>query len=157
MPVLKTASICFALLVCLGEVHAQTGTTTAAGHYFRGGSPRTPQRQPRRPVPQPMDVSTAGKPFQNIHRDPTLSPYLSLDLVRDDGTALPGYYAFYQPQRQQQQANEAQEARLRRLQQQLRTATAKGSITRNVSGGMPTTGSSSQFMNLGGYYPNLVK
>lgn len=102
-----------------------------------------------------MDTSVSGKPFRNLYREPTLSPYLALDLVNDEGSGLPNYYAFYQPQQQQRQANEAQKVRIRRLQQQLRTATAKGAVTRNLSGGMPTTGSSSQFMNLGGYYPGL--
>ena len=102
-----------------------------------------------------MDISGRGKPFENLYRQPTLSPYLALDLLDDSGTGLPNYYAFYQPQQQQQQANEAQEARIRRLQQQLRLATATGAISRNPSGGMPTTGTSSQFMNLGGYFPNL--
>ena len=144
------------LAVALATVaNAQTGTSTAAGRYFSGGNTMMPQQTVRRPAPEPMDVSGSGKPFKNLYREPTLSPYLSLDLLNDEGTGVPNYYAFYQPQRQQQRANEAQEARIRRLQQQLRTATAKGAVNRNISGGMPTTGSSSQFMNLGGYYPGL--
>jgi hypothetical protein len=159
MSALKTASFCFALLFLTGEFAAaanpQGGTSTAAGRYFRSGRTIMPHQPARRPAPVPMDVSGTGKPFKNLYREPTLSPYLSLDLLNNEETGVPNYYAFYQPQRRQQQANEAQEAQIRRLQQQLHTATAKGAVTRNLSGGMPTTGSSSQFMNLGGYYPGL--
>jgi hypothetical protein len=159
MSALKSASFCFALLFMAGEIaiaaNPQAGNTTAASRFFGRGRTIMPHLPARRPAPEPMDVSVGGKPFQNIYREPTLSPYLALDLLNDDGSGVPNFYAFYQPQRQQQQANEAQEARIRRLQQQLRTATAKGAVTRNLSGGMPTTGSSSQFMNLGGYYPDL--
>ncbi len=161
MSALKTLSFCFALLYLTGEFAAaanpQAGVSTAAGRYF-GGSKTFMSYQPARrpaPAPQPMDISGRGKPFKNLNRQPTLSPYLTLDLLNDDGTGLPNYYAFYQPLRQQQQANEAQEVRIRRLQQQLRVATATDTISGNSSGGMPTTGTSSQFMNLGGYFPGL--
>ena len=159
MSSIKSSSFFLALLFLASsvatEANAQSGTSTAAGRYFQGGNPIMPHQPLRRPAPEPVDTSTSGKPFKNLFREPTLSPYLSLDLVNDSGTGLPNYYAFYQPQRQQQQANEAQEARIRSLQQQLRTSTAKGAVSRNLTGGMPTTGSSSQFMNLGGYYPHL--
>ncbi len=161
MSALITSSFCFAMLFLTGEFAAaanpQEGMSTAAAKYFGGRNTIMPYRPARRPAtaPQPMDISVSGKPFKNLYREPTLSPYLTLDLLNDDGTGLPNYYAFYQPQRQQQQANEAQEARIRRLQQQLRLATATGAISGNPSGGMPTTGTSSQFMNLGGYFPGL--
>ena len=166
MSALKTSLFCFALMFLTGDfavaANPRIGMSTAASRYFGGGNtimPHQPARRPA-PAPQPMDITGRGKPFHGLYRQPTLSPYLTLDLVNDDGTGLPNYYAFYQPQRQQQQANEAQEARIRRLQQQLSTATATGEISRNPtsknpSSGMPTTGTSSQFMNLGGYYPGL--
>lgn len=159
MTALKATSFCFALLFLAGGIstaaNPRAGMSTAASRYFGGANTIVPQPRPRRPAPEPMDTSVSGKPFRNLYREPTLSPYLALDLVNDEGSGLPNYYAFYQPQQQQRQANEAQKVRIRRLQQQLRTATAKGAVTRNLSGGMPTTGSSSQFMNLGGYYPGL--
>jgi hypothetical protein len=167
MSALKTLSFCFALLFLTVEFAAaanpQAGVSTAAGTYF-GGSNTFIRYQPARrsaPAPQPMDISGRGKPFENLYRQPTVSPYLALDLLNDEGTGLPNYYAFYKPQQERQQANEAQEARIRRLQQQLRMTTAAGAISRNSSisrissGGMPTTGTSSQFMNLGGYFPGL--
>lgn len=102
-----------------------------------------------------MNGAASSKPFQNVKREPTLSPYLALDLLNDDDTRLPNYYAFYQPMRQQQLESDAQEARIRRLQQQLRVSNATGEVSRNPRSGMPTTGNSSQFMNLGGYFPGL--
>lgn len=156
---LKYTSICLTLALLAGEfahgADPREGMSTAAGQYF-GGSHVVPPSQPvRHPAPKPQPMNGGGKPFQNVSREPTLSPYLTLSLLNDDDTGLPNYYAFYQPMREQQQTSEAQEARIRRLQQQLRTANATGAISRNPQGGMPTTGNSSQFMNLGGYFPGL--
>jgi hypothetical protein len=161
MTTLKSASICLTMLLVTGQAamaeHPMFARTTAASNYFRGRETIIPGQRARRPAPKQVEVTRTGKPFENIYREPTLSPYLSLDLVNDQGTGLPNYYAFVQPQRQQQQANQSQEARIRRLQQQLRTSTAKGAVTRNIRSGMPTTGSSSHFMNLGNYYPDLAR
>jgi len=161
MPAPKYTSFCLLLVLLTGEIASaadpRLGMPTAASEYFGGNHVMLPNQPVRRPAPspQPMEGAASGKPFQNLHREPTLSPYLTLDLVNDDGTGLPNYYAFYQPQRQQQQANEAQEARIRRLQQQLRMANATDSVSRNPNASMHTTGNSSQFMNLGGYFPGL--
>jgi hypothetical protein len=161
MTVLKNASICLSVALLMGEFaygeDSRAGMTTAAGQYF-GGSHGVLSEQPARrpaPRPQPMNGAASSKPFQNVKREPTLSPYLALDLLNDDDTRLPNYYAFYQPMRQQQLESDAQEARIRRLQQQLRVSNATGAVSRNPRGGMPTTGNSSQFMNLGGYFPGL--
>ena len=35
-----------------------------------------------------MDISGRGKPFENIYQQPTVSPYLALDLLNDEGTGL---------------------------------------------------------------------
>jgi hypothetical protein len=161
MTALKYSSICFALVLLTGEIargaDPRLGMSTAASQYFGGKHvmlPRQPVRRPA-PSPQPMDNNVSGKPFQNVYQEPTLSPYLALDLLNDNDTGLPNYYAFYEPLRQQQQASQDQEARIRRLQQQLRIANSTGAVARNPQGGMPTTGTSTQFMNLGGYYPGL--
>lgn len=160
MPALKyTLLFGLVLLTCEPVCGAdpRLGMPTAAGQYFGGSHVMLPNQPKRRPAarPQPMESAVGGKPFQTLHREPALSPYLTLDLLNDDDTGLPNYYAFYQPMRQQQQANEAQEARIRRMQQQLRVANATGAVSRTVQGGMPTTGNSSQFMNLGNYFPGL--
>jgi len=134
------------------------GVVTPTAQYFGGRASRDFGRQPSQrqlPGSQPVQLAGSAKPFQNIHRPPALSPYLSLDLINDSGTALPNYYAFFQPQMQQRQANQAQEAEIRRLQQQVRVTAATGAISSNPQSGMPTTGQGSQFMNLGGYFPAM--
>ena len=151
---------CLTLISLGSEAFAQFGSSTPASRYFTGrGEIQMPaqSRQRPTPTPQPSKISNGQKPFQNIHRPSTITPYLSLDIVvsDDDGQALPNYYAFYRPQREQQQNVESQQAEIRRLQQQVRVAGANNALSRNAVPGIPTTGTSSQFMNLGNYYPGL--
>lgn len=153
-------SACIAVAGGSTGAFAQYGYNTPASRYFAGRKAITMPAQPIHrpaPTPQPMNITGGQKPFENIQRPNTISPYLSLDIVvsEDDDESLPNYYAFYRPQREQQQAIESQQAEIRRLQQQVRVANAKNEISRKVAPGMPTTGSSSQFMNLGSYYPGL--
>ncbi len=165
----KSLATCILILLLAGETaRGQQAVQGAYGlggrqgapatQYFGGGANMNLGRQPLQrqvPGPQPVQLAGSAKPFQNIHRPPALSPYLSLDLINDSGTGLPNYYAFFQPQMQQRQANEAQQAQIRRLQQQVRVANSTGALSNNSQGGMPTTGHSSQFMNLGGYFPAM--
>jgi len=161
MPAWKTVTLSFGLVLAAGVTargaDPRMGVPTAASLYFSGTHAMLPNQPLRRPAatPQPMEEPVGGKPFEEIHRAPALSPYLTLDMPNDQDSGLPNYYAYYRPLRQQQEANAAQEARLRRMQQQLHVADATGAVTRNLHGGMPTTGTSTQFMNLGGYYPGL--
>lgn len=153
-------AMCFLVASESTEAFAQFGNSTPASRYFTGRDgiqiPRQPLQRPA-PTPQPMNINKGQKPFQDIHRPSTISPYLSLDIVvsDDDGQALPNYYAFYRPQRDQQQNVESQQAEIRRLRQQVRVAGANNALSRKSVPGIPTTGSSSQFMNLGNYYPGL--
>lgn len=150
-------AICLFTTISAEHVLAQNGYRTAASTYFGGGSSRQQPTTGRLagPVSQTVNVAARGKPFQNVSRQPTISPYLSLGLVTDEGTALPNYYAFYKPQREQQQSVESQQAEIRKLRQQVRTARVNTELSRTSVQSMPTTGSSSQFMNLGNYYPGL--
>jgi hypothetical protein len=63
---------------------------------------------------------------------------------------------YVRPQLDQNRINHNQHAQTRKLQQQVRTASAPGVVT-SAGGGIPTTGHSSQFMNSGGYYPTLQR
>jgi hypothetical protein len=136
------------------------GITTPAAQYFTGRSNggvqnQYPQQSPglRNHAPAPQTVEINGsKPFQNIQHAPTLSPYLALDLI-ESSTQLPNYQAFVQPQLQQRAANDAQAREIARLRQQVRVATSRGVVSRNPTPGVPTTGSSMQFMNMGSYFP----
>ena len=159
MSALKTSLFCFALMFLTGDfavaANPRIGMSTAASRYFGGGNtimPHQPARRPA-PAPQPMDITGRGKPFHGLYRQPTLSPYLTLDLVNDDGTGLPNYYAFVQPLLMQQSTNQSQQKQFGRMEQQLRAVSTNGIIANNPSGGMPTTGHSTQFLNMGNYFP----
>ncbi len=102
---------------------------------------------------QQTTQTSNSKPFQDIQHQPTLSPYLALDLI-ESSTGLPNYNMFVQPQLQQRAASEAQERELQRLRQQVRVAAARGVVSKNGTGGVPATGSSLQFMNVGSYFPS---
>jgi hypothetical protein len=142
----------------LGQVNQ--GMSTPAAQYFtsrnNGGiqnqyPQQTPGLRNHAPAPQTVEI-TGSKPFQNIQHAPTLSPYLALDLI-ESSTQLPNYQAFVQPQLQQRAANDAQAREIARLRQQVRVATSRGVVSRNPTPGVPTTGSSMQFMNMGSYFP----
>jgi hypothetical protein len=137
--------------MAMGQV-SPAGHITPAAQYFGGARAYQPVVQAgyNAPAPQPVQL-TGTKPFQNAELGSPISPYLSLDLPATS-TSLPNFYAYVQPQQQQRARLEQQTQELRRLQQQLRVATARGIVSKNPTAGMPTTGSSSQFMNLGGYY-----
>jgi hypothetical protein len=124
---------------------------------FYGGSKAlayAPQSRPL-PLPAPVPVQTrpTAKPFSGVQQASAISPYLMLD-ARETPDGLPNYYFYVKPQMDQRRVNQAQQAQYRRLQQQVRTASAAGAAT-NPNGGIPTTGHSAQFMNNGGYYPGL--
>ncbi len=158
------ATLAAAVLLAGQQAHGQVAPSsvapalsTPALEYF-GKNIRKPMAQKqsfRRQAPQQRPLQLSGaKPFQNIHRPPTISPYLSLDAI-ESSVGLPNYYSRVLPQIQQQQASQAQAAQLRRLQQQVRTASRPGAIRSNRNGGVPTTGHSSQFLNVGSYFPPI--
>jgi hypothetical protein len=136
-----------------------SGRNNPALTYF-GGSP-TPVYTPRpqaSPVPPPVPVRTApiAKPFSGVQQAAAITPYLGLDAARETESSLPNYFMYVRPQLDQQRVNHIQHAQTRKLQQQVRTASAPGVVT-SPGGGIPTTGHSSQFMNSGGYYPALQR
>jgi len=137
---------------------ASTDLSTPAMKYFGRGmhTQVTRPRARRQALPMQRFQLAGGKPFQNVNRGPSVTPYLQLDMIEGSG-GVPNYYSRILPLMQQQQANQAQALQLRRLQQQIRTANAPGSRTNSRNGGVPTTGHSSQFLNNGGYFPTLQR
>jgi hypothetical protein len=125
---------------------------------FFGGTKslrHTPRvRQTPMPAPRPVQTAPIAKPFSSVQQASYISPYLALDTL-ETSTSLPNYLLYVRPQLQQQAQFRAQQAENWRLQQQLRTTQAGGAVTAGPSGGIPTTGHSAQFMNIGGYYPGL--
>lgn len=155
-----TVGLLCACLVTLAATESQGQTyhggpaySTPAAIYF--GSGQGSNRQMMTPqqaaVSQPVHL-TGNKPFQDIQRAPTVSPYLSMDLF-ETGTSLPNYYAYVRPQLEQRETNDRQAEEIRRLKKQVRMSRGQGSLNKNSNEGMPTTGGSSQFMNLGNYFP----
>ena len=122
---------------------------------FYGGSAAMAYSAPRaRPLPPPRPVNLApnAKPFTGVQQTSGVTPYLGLDAARETDNSLPNYYTYVRPQLDQQRMNQVQLAQFRRLQQQVRTASSPG-VAMSAHGGIPTTGSSDQFQNHGGYYP----
>lgn len=142
-----------------GSYQRLSGRDNPALNFF-GGSRALYQAPSARaqqvPAPQPVQTAAYVKPFKGVQRNGPLTPYLALDQFETQN-GLPNYYLYVKPQLEQQATNQAQELQNRRLAQQLRRASTSGIMPRSTSGGMPTTGHSTQFMNNAGYYPGLVK
>ncbi|TWU29929.1 hypothetical protein [Bythopirellula polymerisocia] len=134
------------------QVNQASYQTPAAAYFSSGQGYYRQATVPQQAVATQVVQLNGNKPFQNIQRGPTVSPYLSLDMP-ETSTSLPNYYAYVRPQLQQRETNEVQAEEIRRLRQQVRMSGGRGSISKNTNEGMPTTGSSSQFLNLGSYFP----
>ena len=132
----------------------QTTSMTPALRYFGGKNAQTVYQQPafhqQLPQPQPVQVARASKPFSGTVRTSTITPYLNLD-VRQSAVGLPNYYAFVKPRLDQQRTNRKQTQRIQRMQRELRMASTPGIVS--PDGGIPTTGHSTQFLNMGSYFP----
>ena len=136
-----------------GEQHYAGRVPTPAMQYFGAAPAQTrPQRRLRERMPAPQPLQLRGtKPFESLRRPPTLSPYLNLD-ARENELGVPNYHLFVRPLQQQREIEREHSTRLRKMQNRLRMATAQGIVSNNPSGGAPSTGHSSQFLNLGGYF-----
>ena len=108
------------------------------------------------PAPQPVNTGATVKPYSGVQQTASITPYLALDQFEMQ-TGLPNYYLFVKPQLDQYSNDQAQQVQERRMQQQLRRATTAGIVPTGTSGGMPTTGHSTQFMNNGGYFPSVQR
>ncbi|MGI9429257.1 MAG: hypothetical protein ACR2NM_11410 [Bythopirellula sp.] len=132
-------------------------STPALKYFGRGKHTGIPKPKSRRPAALPQRVQfQGGKPFQHTNRGPTITPYLQLDTL-ESSVGVPNYYSRVLPQIQQQQVTQAQAIQLRRLQQQVRLAGGTAAITGARHGSVPTTGHSSQFLNVGGYFPTIER
>lgn len=148
------------LLTSASQGQGRQGTPTPALQYF--GSRSINAVSPVQPVQvggrgfvqghQQLQVS-GGKPFEHIQRPSTLSPYLALDAVPESNTSLPNWHLFVQPQMQQRNAGEAHARELMRARQQMRVASSRHMVPESAPAGVPITGSSTQFMNMGSYFP----
>lgn len=162
-----TALAAAAVLAISGTATAQTagsyqrvsGSSNPALEFYGGSAALAFAPQPTvRPLPvvPPADApDPARKPFSSLRPGPNLSPYLALD-IRESSTSLPNYYAFVRPQLEQQQFEQQQQRQNQRLQQQVRSASEMVGATRGVNNGVPGTGHSTHYFNMGGYYPGAA-
>lgn len=137
----------------VGRYEKKSGLNNPAINFYGGARQASYAQQSQIQMPGPVPVQTAppSKPFAGFYQQPSISPYLALD-VRENDSAIPNYYMYVRPAQDQSRLNQAQQLQNRRVQQQVRRATAGGAVV-TANGGIPTTGHSAQFMNIGGYYP----
>lgn len=153
-----TALVVGGLLPSVSRGQANQGVLTPAAQYFAG---RQVDYQPTQiggrhhmASRQQLQVD-GGKPFDHVQRLPALSPYLALDAAPESSTSLPNWHLFVQPQLQQRNAAEAQARELMRVRQQMRVATSRHIVPETPPAGVPITGSSTQFLNMGSYFPGV--
>lgn len=123
-----------------------SGQRNPAIQYFGGGQVRpattaAPMRVAA--APQLATSPVSSKPFSHVRQGPTISPYLSLDLI-EGSTSLPNYFAYVRPQQERLQELDAQQAQLQRMQQQLQREASLG--------GAPNANLGNRFLNTGGYF-----
>ena len=100
-----------------------------------------------------LERSRGSKPFTNIVRRPTVSPYQNL--FREDlSDEVPNYNSLVRPQLRAQEFAERQNRQNAQVYQQLQSIAAGSGL--NATGSrqiMPTGGHGTTFGNTGGYYP----
>jgi hypothetical protein len=140
-----------------GSYQRVSGRDNPALNFFNRSGARyyaPTSRSQEMPAPQPVQTAAYVKPYSGLQPTPSITPYLALDQFETQN-GIPNYYLFTKPLLDQAATNQAQQLQNRRIQQQLRRASTSGIVPRSTSGGIPTTGHSTQFMNNGGYYPGL--
>ena len=130
---------------------APAGRVSAAAYYMAYRPQQTSNNiRARRTMAVPQSSQTARrKPFDDVTLQPTLSPYLNLDLLEENENSVPNYHIFVRPQLNQRSETEKR-ARVRREQEKR----ARAGQSRRTLPSVPTTGSSTaQFLNTGSYFP----
>jgi hypothetical protein len=95
-----------------------------------------------------------AKPFANVQRRPTLSPYLNL--LRNDGDdlgGLPNYHTFVRPMLQQQRTNRSTSRQIQGLSQEVQAVNRQLAYQSSESSVLRPTGHQTVFMNFSHYYP----
>lgn len=112
-------------------------------------------RFPWRPAIQPQGQRSArrvSKPFEQVDRDPTISPYLNLDRDDDEQQIVPNYFTFVRPQMEQMETNRLQQRKIQQLQGQVQGMTTSGVAPQGATYRSPGTGSSARFMDTAQFY-----
>lgn len=110
---------------------------------------QSPRMQPTQTWNTPRKPS---KPFTNLYRTPTISPYLNLTRDDNDPGGLPNYFALVRPQLQQQEVNMRQQHSLDRLNREVEAVEARVAVPPGGDPNLRATGHSVYFQNYSHYY-----
>jgi hypothetical protein len=136
-----------------------TTRTRQALNFYGGYSARTtlsqqPRRTPIRAAPA-MPMSRQVKPFQTVHREPTVSPYLNLHRDERNNEGAPNYFSFVRPQIEQLEANRRQQRDYQQLSGQLQGLSATVVRPQYQSTELPGTGTPARYMDTAQFYGGL--
>jgi len=137
------------MLLNSAPLHAQTRTAPSIANMVRNAT-----TVPSAPVARGAFGGALNKPFSNVFRRPTVSPYLNL--FRDDGRgAVSNYQTLVRPQLEQielMQQQTRQTRSLQRLNRQVQQLQQQAAFPISGSTQIRATGHTTQFMNLSHFY-----
>lgn len=122
------------------------------GHSARATLSQLPRRMPLQPA-SPQPFRRHAKPFERVHHEPTVSPYLNLFRQEEEESA-PNYFAFVRPQMEQLDANRMQQREIQQLRRQLYGMSATVVGPQYQAAGMPGTGTAARYMDTAQFYGN---
>jgi hypothetical protein len=123
------------------------------GYAARATLGQLPRRVPLHTSSAPP-IYREAKPFQIVHQDPTVSPYLNLYRDEGDNEGAPNYHAFVRPQLEQIEANRLQQRELQKLRGQMQRMSMSAAYPAysTARGGM---GAPARFMDTAQFYSGL--
>jgi hypothetical protein len=124
--------------------------------YFGGSSARAtlsqvPRRAPIQSAP-PQLMRAPSKPFETIHHEPTISPYLNLYRNEDNNEGAPNYHTFVRPYQEQIETNRVQQREIQRLRGQLQGISSTIATPQYGEAALPVTGTRSRYMDTAQFY-----
>jgi hypothetical protein len=139
-----------------------TSQTRRALNFYGGYSARATLSQLPRPInlqqrSAPPPVRRTVKPFEVVHREPTVSPYLNLHRDEEDEESSPNYFAFVRPQMEQLETNRMQQRELQQLRGQLQTMSTTVVGPRYQAAGIPATGTAARYKDTAQFYGGLPR
>jgi len=124
------------------------------GHSAREAMSRFPRRTPIEPS-GPRLVQRQGKPFQNVERESTISPYLYLEQDDETRQDIPNYFTYVRPQLEQQEANRVQRRAMQQLNGQMQSMSSTAVGPQYQAGRSFGTGAPARFMDTAQFYGGL--
>jgi hypothetical protein len=104
-----------------------------------------------------ISTGPVSKPFSNISREPTISPYMLLfnnDGLRDTSF---NYQTLVQPMLQQQQINQQVNRQQQQINQQISAMAARNAFSVQGSEQLPPTGHAAVFNNTLNFFPQRAR